>query len=276
MPARVAALTLRPGHGAVPGPAIGRAGEGVTRPAEGRLPAMAAAAPRTDHVSMPATVTLSGRVVRLEPLAYEHGPALLAAATEDRTSYGFLAVPADPAGMSAYVEAAVAERAAGTAVPFAVRLRATGRIVGATRLTRLEYWLSELAADAAEPTEEPDPLRVPDAAEIGGSWLAASAQGTGANTEAKLLLLSHAFDSWGVHRVGFRSDARNTRSCRAIEKLGAHRDGVLRAHSPGVDGVVRDTVFCSILREEWPQVRHRLQTRLATGPLVPAGAWSRP
>ncbi|WP_308406725.1 GNAT family protein [Streptomyces sudanensis] len=117
-----------------------------------------------------------------------------------------------------------------------------------------------------------DPLTaVPDAAEIGNTWIAGCARGTGINAEAKLLMFHHAFDTWGVRRVALRADARNVRSRAAIERLGATCEGVRRAHSRGLDGVVRDTAFYSVLHEEWPAVRSLIELRLAAAvrPPVP-------
>lgn len=110
---------------------------------------------------------------------------------------------------------------------------------------------------------------VPDAAEIGNTWLAPRAQGTGINTEAKLLMLRHAFETWGVRRISLRADARNTRSRVAIERLGATCEGVRRAHSRGLDGAVRSTAFYSILDEEWPAVRAIIQLRIAPSAVSP-------
>jgi RimJ/RimL family protein N-acetyltransferase len=102
-----------------------------------------------------------------------------------------------------------------------------------------------------------------DAVEIGSTWLTPDAQRTAINTHAKLLMLTHAFEAWCVHRVSLKTDARNTRSRNAIQRIGARFDGVLRAHMPGFDGVIRDTAFFSILASEWPAVRDRLQALAA-------------
>ncbi|HYM66201.1 MAG TPA: GNAT family protein, partial [Patescibacteria group bacterium] len=141
-------------------------------------------------------------------------------------------------------------------LPFATVDRASGRVAGSTRFLNIEFW-----------TWPPDnrhqrgPER-PDAVEIGATWLAASAQRTPINTEAKLLMLTHAFDHWRVHRVSLMTDARNQRSRQAILRLGAGFDGVLRAARPASDGAIRDTAAFSILEAEWPAVRANLEARL--------------
>ncbi len=196
--------------------------------------------------------TLEGRHVRLEPLQSDHAPALLAAAARDRSSYGFTAVPADLPAMQAYVDALVDDAARGVVVAFAQRRCADDQLVGCTRFMSL-YW--QAAHD------------VPIEVEIGGTWLAADAQRTPLNTEAKLLLLSHAFDVWGVHRVAICTDARNERSRAAIERLGARLEGILRNHRLSMGehtepGTPRDTAMHSIIASEWPDVRARLRERL--------------
>jgi RimJ/RimL family protein N-acetyltransferase len=196
-------------------------------------------------------LTLAGRHVRLEPLALDHVPALVAAADESRASYLYSIVPDGEAAMRAYVEAALEARAAGDQLPFATLRTSDGRVIGTTRFADLTPW-----------TWPPGSTRQrqdhPDVTEIGHTWLAASAQRTGANTEAKSLMLGHAFEAWEVHLVRLRTDRRNLRSRTAIERLGARFEGVRRADRPGVDGTVRDSAFYSITRAEWPAVRERL------------------
>jgi RimJ/RimL family protein N-acetyltransferase len=201
-------------------------------------------------------VTLEGRFVRLEPLTVGHAQGLLAAAAGPRDTYGFTLVPKDEAETRAYIEHALAEQEARRAIPFATLDRATGRVVGSTRLFNIEYW--------PWPPGNPNQRGVerPDVAEIGWTWLTAAAQRTPINTEAKLLMLAHAFDEWRVHRVSLMTDARNQRSRNAILRLGARFDGVLRAARPASDGTIRDTAAFSILDSEWPAVRTRLSTRL--------------
>ncbi len=199
-------------------------------------------------------LTLDGRFVRLEPLARAHVPALVAAAAESRDTYGLTRVPADAASMARYVEDALADAERGLAVPFATVDKTRDRLVGSTRFY-VERW--------SWPGAPAPPVPVgPDAVEIGSTWLAASAQRTHVNTEAKLLMLAHAFDVWRVRRVMLKTDARNARSRANIERLGARFDGILRANMPAFDGGVRDTAYYSILPSEWPAARERLEARL--------------
>ena len=199
-------------------------------------------------------LTLEGTHVRLEPLALAHVPALAGAASGPRGTYALTWVPEGEAAMRRYVEEALALREGGAAVPFATVQRATGRVIGSTRFFNFEYFRWPDGARAA-----PQP---PDAVEIGWTWLAADAQRTAANTDAKLLMLTHAFESWRVLRVNLRTDARNARSRAAIERLGARLDGILRAHLPAADGGVRDTATYSLLASEWPAAQARLSARL--------------
>ncbi|MCQ8772426.1 GNAT family N-acetyltransferase [Streptomyces telluris] len=227
---------------------------------------------------MPVPVTLRGHAVRLEPLAEHHVEALAAAAAEDRGSYAFTPVPAGVEATARYVADALEALEAGRALPFATVRTADGRVVGSTRFCEMDYWQGPVPwPPGPRGPLGPAHLAVPDAVEIGGTWLSARAQGTGINTEAKLLMLRHAFETWGVHRVSLRADARNLRSRAAIERLGAVLDGVHRAHTRGLDGVVRGTAFYSILDEEWPRVREQLGQRVGGRPeavrtrlLVPA------
>ena len=201
-------------------------------------------------------VTLEGRFVRLEPLSVAHIPGLVAAAAASRETYGFTLVPRDEAEARAYVASALAEQEAGRALPLATIDRGAGRVVGSTRLFNIEYWPWPPGNVNQRGAERPDVV------EIGWTWLAASAQRTPINTEAKLLMLAHAFDEWRVHRVSLMTDARNQRSRNAILRLGARFDGVLRAARPASDGTIRDTAAFSILDSEWPAIRTRLSTRL--------------
>ena len=190
--------------------------------------------------------TLDGVHVRLEPLTMEHADGLLAASQEDRSTYGWTRTPDGPAGVVAYIDAAHDD----DRIPFATYWKPEDRVVGSTSFFP-EWW-----GEAAD--------RPPDVVEIGATFLAASAQRTPVNTEAKLLMLTHAFEVWGVQRVSLKTDARNERSRAAIERLGARYDGTLRRHMPayGPGGGPRDSAFFSILSEEWPAVKSRLQTRL--------------
>ena len=185
------------------------------------------------------TPTLAGCHVRLAPLASTHADALRAAAADGALwTLPYTSVPGPEAGaMEAYIATALAQRDAGSALPFVVE-DAEGRVVGSTRFYDL---------DEAVPR-----------AKIGYTWYAARVQRTGLNTEAKRLLLAHAFDVMGCACVALETSHLNLRSQAAIARLGAHRDGVLRAHQRHKDGSLRDTVVFSILAGEWPAVRGRL------------------
>ena len=202
---------------------------------------------------------LVGRHVRLEPLGFEHAAALLAAANESRATYAFTTVPASETGVEAYIVSALAEREDGRSLPFVVR-DTTGTVAGSTRFMEIEHW------SWPGPPVPPVP-EGPDAVEIGFTWYAERVQRTALNTEAKLLLCSHAFERWKVRRVTWKTDARNARSRAAIARLGARFDGVLRANRPGADadGHVRSTAFFSMLAEEWPEARRTLIQRLERG-----------
>ncbi|SUA47760.1 Uncharacterised protein [Nocardia africana] len=217
-----------------------------------------------DRGNVPAPVILTGRLVRLEPLAPHHVPGLAEAGAADRDAFAFTPVPHGRAEAADYVAQAAAAHAVGSALAFAVVATADNRVLGSTRFCRFDYWQGPLVWPIAHGMPTGDPLlAVPDAAEIGNTWLCAQARGAGINLESKLLLLEHAFDVWRVRRIALRADMRNVRSRMAIERLGATSDGVRRAHSRGLDGTVRSTAFYSILDEEWPAVRRRIDSELA-------------
>ena len=197
-------------------------------------------------------VTLEGRYVRLEPLSLEHVPALVQAATQSRASYDLTDVPSDEPAMRRYVDTVLSLRDAAKALPFITIDGATGNVVGSTRFGNIEFW----NWPAGNPHQRGE--RLPDVVEIGWTWLSPDAQRTGINTEAKLLMLTHAFEFWTVHRVSFRTDSRNERSRVAIERLGARFDGVFRAASIAYDGAIRDSAVYSILDAEWPEVKQRI------------------
>jgi RimJ/RimL family protein N-acetyltransferase len=204
-----------------------------------------------------APITLAGRHVRLEPLSRAHVPALVAAATSgSRETYAFTWVPDSDESASRYVDEALALHAQGRVLPFATVDAATGRVVGSTRYLNVEFW----AWPPGNPLQRGE--NVPDVVEIGATWLAPAAQRTPINTEAKLLMLTHAFEVWRVHRVSLMTDARNTRSRNAILRLGAKLDGVVRAARVAVDGGIRDTAAFSIVEAEWPEVKASLVRRL--------------
>lgn len=188
-------------------------------------------------------VTLAGTHVRLEPLTLAHLPALTAVGLDpDLWAFTTSRVRTDD-DMRRYVEAALDEQARGTALPFAQVDARTGAVVGSTRLANYA----------------PEHHRV----EIGWTWLATPWQRTPINTEAKRLLLAHAFDTLGAARVELKTSARNARSRAAIARIGAVEEGTLRRHMINESGETRDTVYFSILRDEWPVVRAELDLRLA-------------
>lgn len=201
-------------------------------------------------------VVLEGRYVRLEPLTLGHARALSAAAGGPRDTYALTTVPEGEAGAQGYIETALRDEEAGRSLPFATVARSTGRVVGSTRFLNIEFWTWP-PGHALQRGEN-----VPDVAEIGATWLAGEAQRTAINTEAKLLMLTHAFEEWRVHRVSLMTDARNERSRNAILRVGARFDGVIRAHRPSSDGLIRDTAAFSILESEWPAVKRQLHSRL--------------
>ncbi|HEX6774849.1 MAG TPA: GNAT family protein [Methylomirabilota bacterium] len=202
-------------------------------------------------------VILEGRYVRLEPLTPGHARALAAAAAGPRETYALTTVPEGEPGTLGYIETALRDQEAGRSLPFATVARSTGRVVGSTRFLNIEFWAWP-PGHALQRGED-----VPDVVEIGATWLAAEAQRTPINTEAKLLMLTHAFEEWRVHRVSLMTDARNERSRNAILRVGARFDGVIRAARPSSDGLIRDTAAFSILESEWPAIKRQLHSRLA-------------
>jgi RimJ/RimL family protein N-acetyltransferase len=201
---------------------------------------------------------LVGRYVRLEPLGQHHVPALVAAADGDPGLYRWTVVPQGEAAATLYVDAALAARGAGTAAPFAIVRLADATVVGSTRLCDMERW----SWPPGHPRHGRDN---PDVGEIGYTWLARSAVRTGANTEAKLLLLGHAVDRLGVLRVCLHTDSRNVRARAAIERIGARFEGILRAHRLAPDDIARDSARFSIIESEWPAVKLGLRERLDRG-----------
>jgi RimJ/RimL family protein N-acetyltransferase len=198
---------------------------------------------------------LHGRHVRLEPLARHHIDGLLSAADADRSLYGWTVVPETRDSMAAYVDAAIASREAGVSVPFATLRADRGAIIGSTRFFDIGYW--------AWPDGHPASGRgLPDVCEIGYTWLTRPAIRTPANTEAKLLMLTHAFETWNVLRVCLHTDERNERSRAAIARIGGQFEGILRAHKMASDNTPRNSARFSILAAEWPRVKQRLQQML--------------
>ncbi len=207
--------------------------------------------------------TLEGPQVRLEPLTEEHIPALVNAAALDRSTYQWTYTPDGLEQMTDYVRDALDKVAAEAHVAFATVRREAGPsgadlVVGATRFCEMAFW--QWPPGASHQRDG-----VPDVVDIGFTWLSGPAQRTRVNTEAKLLMLTHAFEVWEVHRVALQTDVRNTRSWAAIERIGGQLDGIMRADRPGSDDTVRTSARFSIVAAEWPVVKARLTARLAEG-----------
>lgn len=203
--------------------------------------------------------TLTGKHVRLEPLQLRHVEPLVAAASGDVAElYRWTVVPAGIEAMTRYVNTAIAWRDAGTAAPFATVRQADGAVIGSTRFFDIERlpW-----PEGHERRTRPHP----DVCEIGYTWLAPSSVRTAANTEAKLLMLTHAFEIWQMLRVCLHTDERNHRSRNAIERIGARFEGILRVHRVASDSTPRNSARFSILASEWPEVKQRLTARLNAG-----------
>jgi RimJ/RimL family protein N-acetyltransferase len=193
----------------------------------------------------PRPVTLEGHGVRLEPLTKEHAASLREAAADGKLwELWFTSVP-EPDQTDSYISQALEGQSAGHMLPFAVRELGTNKVIGATRYH--------------------DVIKAADRVEIGYTWYAKRWQKSHVNTACKLLLLGHAFDALECKVVGLRTDNFNFNSQRAIEALGAKKDGVLRHHAPRRDGTVRDTVMYSIVVSEWPDVKRHLERRLIRG-----------
>jgi N-acetyltransferase len=199
---------------------------------------------------------LEGGHVRLEALQPWHAAGLADAAAEDPALYQLTPVPQGEAAAAEYIEAALAQRDAGTAAPFAVIRIADGAVIGSTRFWDLARW----------PWPQGHPrhgIAAPDVCEIGYTWLARSAIRTAANTEMKRLMLGHAFEVWEVESVCLHTDARNERSRRAMERIGAQFEGILRAHRLATNCLPRDSARYSITAQEWPRCKRRLEEMLA-------------
>jgi N-acetyltransferase len=198
---------------------------------------------------------LPGRYIRLEPLTHFYRNGLSAAAAVDPPLYQWSPVPQGHAETTRYIDTALSWRDAGSAVPFVIVREDDGVVLGSTRFWNLERWQWPL-----------DHLRHgrqhPDVCEIGYTWLTSSSVRTAANTEAKLLMLAHAFETWQVLRVCLHTDARNQRSRAAIERIGGRYEGTLRAHRMAADYIPRDSVRYSIVAAEWPEVKQRLSQLL--------------
>jgi RimJ/RimL family protein N-acetyltransferase len=199
----------------------------------------------------PQPTTLAGRHVRLEPLALLHVPDLFAALMTDPSVWQWLpaAPPTTLAEMEARVAADLDAQAKGAVVAFAQIEQGSGRAVGSTTYLAIS--------------------RRDRGLEIGSTWIARPWQRTGINTEAKYLLLRHAFEELGAVRVQLKTDKRNLQSQAAIERLGAVREGILRKHMLVRDGFIRDTVLYSITDDEWPAVKARLEIKMAASDIKP-------
>jgi RimJ/RimL family protein N-acetyltransferase len=196
---------------------------------------------------------LAGRLVRLEPLASVHVEDLAEAAAESRETFAYTTVPDGPEELAGYVQERLSSH---DVMPFAQVRTDDGRVLGCTSFLSFRWW--------------PGPIGHLYAVEIGGTWLAPSAQRSGMNREAKSLLLAHAFEAWRVARVDFKTDARNERARKAIDSLGARFEGVLRSWEPsrarGEEGALRDSAIYSVVASQWPSVSAHLQGALR-GPL---------
>ena len=203
-------------------------------------------------------VRLRGNKVRLEPLSHHHVEGLRLAAAESRETFRYTWVPLpNEADVARYIESALSAHASGTALPFATVRTDTETVVGTTRFMSAEYWTS--------PDGKPSDSVRPNAIEIGSTWLAASAQRTFVNTEAKLLMMSYAFEQLDVDRLFFKTDARNTASRANIERVGAKFEGIIPTNMYSVDAAndgYRDSAYYSILHHEWPAAKQSLLARL--------------
>jgi RimJ/RimL family protein N-acetyltransferase len=197
---------------------------------------------------------LTGRHIRLESLDYRHADGIAAAAEIDPSLYQWSPVPQGKVEATSYIDTALAWQDAGSAVPFATVRIEDGVVIGSTRFFDIERW--------AWPENHPRHGHVVDACEIGYTWLTRSAVRTAANTEAKLLMLTHAFENWDVLRVCLHTDVRNLRSRAAIERIGGKFEGFLRAHRMAADFIARDSARYSIVATEWPDVKRQLNQLL--------------
>lgn len=187
-------------------------------------------------------VVLEGELVRLEPLTTDHASGMLAAASTDRSTFGLTTVPeANMQSVGHYITTAREQHDRAEGLAFATIRRSDDRLVGSTRFMSAEYWN----------LIDEQPRSTPIAIEVGYTWLISEAQRTGINAEAKVLMFNYAFDVLSVERITLKTDARNHRSRRNIERAGATFDGILRRHMPASDGGYRNSAMYSLLREEW-------------------------
>lgn len=205
-------------------------------------------------------LTLPGRLIRLEPLTIQHAEALAVASAGDSSPsddslYKFTFIPYSLDEATEYIGTALEWRDARTAIPFVVIRNGDNSVIGSTRFWNIERW--DWPADH---DRHDNPF--PDVAEIGYTWYARSAIRTGANTEAKYLMLAHAFEVWKVLRISLHTDSRNLRSQASMERIGFKREGIIRAHKIAADGIPRDSVRFSMLRAEWHEAKQNLTARL--------------
>jgi N-acetyltransferase len=204
---------------------------------------------------MIAVPLLEGRFVRLEPLSHAHADGLVADAAADPALYRWTQAPQEADAAARYIDAALQARDACKAAPFATVRVADGAVIGSTRFFDLESW-------AWPAGHERHGRSYADVGEIGYTWLGAEAIRTGANTEAKLLMLTHAFEAWGMARICLHTDERNERSRAAMERIGAKFEGILRGHRMATDFIPRNSARYSIVAGEWPEVKQGLMRRV--------------
>lgn len=196
-------------------------------------------------------IALTGKHIRLEPLEMRHVDGLAAASAGEAGLYRWSPIPQGRTEAATYIETALVWRNEGSAVAYATVRVEDGAVIGSTRFFNFDRWAWPVGhALHARST--------PDGCEIGYTWLARWAIRTAANTEAKLLMLTHAFESWNVFRVCFHTDVRNERSRAALERIGGRFEGILRAHRMAADFIPRDSARYSIVAAEWPVVKERL------------------
>ncbi len=201
----------------------------------------------SNHAFVPTPVTLEGKSVRLEPLRRDHAPLLWDVMKDHANElFRWIPYPMQTAEDSArFVDLVLGEQQRGLSVPFATIERSTGKMAGSTRF---------MAIDAANRHVE-----------IGSTWIAPAWQRTAVNTEAKYLMLQHAFETWKCLRVEFKTDSLNEKSRTAIQRLGAKEEGTFRNHMVTWNGRIRHSVYFSIIDSEWPEVKSRLEVRMARG-----------
>lgn len=198
--------------------------------------------PHSNSVMQTNPITLEGQFIRLEPLSMAHHAGLCEVGLDEPLWRWMPTCVRSPEDMRAYIEEALAAQAAGTALPFATIERATNRVIGSTRFGNID--------------------RAHRRVEIGWTWLGLHWQRTAANTEAKLLMLRHAFEAWTCHRVEFKTDSLNETSRRALLRIGAKEEGILRNHMVTYSGRLRHSVYFSIIDSEWQGVEAELIRRV--------------